>query len=593
MPRRAGWLAGLALLWATGCAEEAAEPAWSDQLSPAGPCWEVNLGDGLDTEGADELHALYGCLNQDGAFAALAGVDAAMDASSREDRPLGAELGLLVEGMLDAELDVFGAAGVLLALLEDEDRPVEPALELVVELLYARPYPVIAGGGVTLASESALEQGVVAPLLPAVAEAAAALQDDGGDALALAEEALGSERLDEAVCTVVGLASSQEDDVETLRDRLADLLGDLDRQGELEEIPLWALHLASVDVNGEPLCDAETTRDCSSGDSALEALIRLLAEANTEVECSVLGLSIYEGNLAVDLLALLAGWESDTLEDANDLLGDVLGYSISGDLLDWVLGACDGMDDPAQLVDDLGSLDRLNDPEAGELLSVLVGALGALYDPDAGLDELEPLVEVITIVHDRELLPPTEEVLRDLASSALVSDLGLLVPLLLDPSPLAVDGCPTGASPLEFEDLWDLIGEALTKGERAEAPVATLQPVLNALLGQEGTWTALGNLAGLLGEDEATVREALPLVAEIVAADPDLELVAQLGPLLGDEALSGPLLRIAESRELMDAVGSTELSQEGPLPFGARLVTGGTVESLLRTLDLLLDTLGG
>ncbi len=635
------------------------EEAWWSQREASGPCWTVNLGDGLSTESADELHALYRCLNQDGAFDSLGGMDAAMDARSRQDRPLGAEVGLLVEGLAGADVDVFAAAEVMLDLLEDEDRPVEPALELVVELLYGQPYSVVAGGGVTLASESALEGGVVVPALPVLAHVSTAILDDEDDAIVdLAADALESETVDDAVCTVVGLATSEDDDVvalrerllpdlgaaldaardpsndrwdeasgdslrdlleaslletrgdgknaiaalsedltpilenEEVRDRLADLLGELSDEGSLDELPLWARHLAEVDVEGTPLCDADTTSSCSSADSALTALVRLLAEANTEVECSLVGFTIFDNNLAIELLKVLSAWDVDTVISLNELLGEVMSTPISGDILSWLLGACDGISDTDQLVADLGSLERLNDAESGDLLRVLVGALTALYDDSAGLDELQPLVEVLTIAHDRELLPPVEEVLRDLAPTALMGDLGTLVPLLLDPAPLAVEGCPAGSSPLDFEDVWALLGTALTGGDRDEPPLETLQPVLNAALGQEGTWTAMANLGALMQEDDATLQEALPLVAEIVAADPDLSLIDTLLPLLREEAVRGPLLRIAESQELSAAVGDTELTQEGPLPFAARLVTGGTVDTLLRTLDLLLDTLG-
>lgn len=644
------------LLFALGCGESASPgEAWWEQREPQGACWQVNLGDGLDTEGADELHALYDCVNQRGGFDAIGGMDRAMDASSREDRPLGAEVGLLAKGLAGSGLDLFATAEVALSLMEGEDRPIEPALHVMVELLYGQPYAVIAGGGVTLESETALEQGVVLPLLPVVSQVSSAILDDGGDIPAMAAAALESEALDDAVCTVVGLARSEDDDVtrlrerllpdlgaaieatrdagndrwdeasgdsirdllraalletrgdgrnaiaalagdlepilesEEVRDRLRDLLQDLDREGQLDELPLWALHLAEVDVEGQTLCDADTTSGCSGGDSALTALVRLLAETNAEVSC-VYG--IYEGNLAIDLLKQLSALDPDTVIDLNELLGDVLGYSITDDLLEWALGSCDGISDVGQIVDDLGSLDRLNDPESGKLLGVLIGALGALYDEDAGLDELGPLADLLTIVDGRELMPPVEEVLRDLASTALMSDVAALVPLLLDPSPLRVDGCPQGSSPLDFDSGLDLVAGLLLQGDRDEAPLETLQPLLNASLSHDGTWDAIGNLGALLSEDDAELQGALELVDALVAADPELGLLRQLGPLLEDEDVIGPALRLAESGELMDATGSTELSRGGPLPFLAGLVTGGTLTVVLRTLDLVLATLG-
>lgn len=653
---RAPRWAGLALL--LSCASEPAEQGWWEQRTPSGPCWDANLADGLDTRTADEVHAVYRCLNKDGGFEALAGLDASMDAQSRESRPLGAELGLLAEGLAGSDLDLLGFAGVAVDLLEAEDRPIEPLMEMVVELIYGQPYAVVAGGGVELQSESALAGGVITPLLPVISGVSESVLDDGDAIPGLLADALESEDLDDAVCTVVGLASSEDDEVARLRGRLLpdlgaaldaarspendrwsrasgdslrdvlesalldtgsdgdnavaaladeigplldsdgvrdglrDALQDAHDDGQLDTLPAWAQHLVEVDAYGENLCDASTSSGCSTGDSALVALLRLLAEANTEVECSFLGIELYNGNFAIDLLVMLAALDPGTAADLTDLAGSVLGWSFTGDLLDWVLGACDGLSDTEQLVDDMQSLDRLNDPESGELLGVLVGLLGAVYDEDRGVDELQPLVDTLTVVNDRGLLPPVEEVLRDLGNTPLADDLVDVVPLLLDPSPLAVEGCPEGSAPLDWEQVWALLGAVLTAGDRAEPPLATLQPALDAALSREETYAALGNLASLLQEDEATTADLWAVVAALVAADPDLSLARDLAPLLRDEAVVGPALRLAESTALTDAVGQTSQTEEGPLPFGARLVTGGTLDALLRTVDLVLGSLG-
>ena len=50
----------------TGCGADSSEADWSDQVSPAGPCWEVNILDGLDESSTEELHGLFDCLNQGG-----------------------------------------------------------------------------------------------------------------------------------------------------------------------------------------------------------------------------------------------------------------------------------------------------------------------------------------------------------------------------------------------------------------------------------------------------------------------------------------------------------------------------------------------
>ena len=42
----------------------------------------------------------------------------------------------------------------------------------------------------------------------------------------------------------------------------------------------------------------------------------------------------------------------------------------------------------------------------------------------------------------------------------------------------------------------------------------------------------------------------------------------------------------------MDAMGEAELTAEGPLPFTARLIVSDILETMLRTIDLVLDALG-
>ena len=48
---------------------------------------------------------------------------------------------------------------------------------------------------------------------------------------------------------------------------------------------------------------------------------------------------------------------------------------------------------------------------------------------------------------------------------------------------------------------------------------------------------------------------------------------------------------LAEHPEVIDALGRAELADEGPLPFYARLVIGGTLDAALDMLDWALDLL--
>jgi hypothetical protein len=76
-----------------------------------------------------------------------------------------------------------------------------------------------------------------------------------------------------------------------------------------------------------------------------------------------------------------------------------------------------------------------------------------------------------------------------------------------------------------------------------------------------------------------------------VAIDPNAGLRAELAPLLASPAVTTPLLHLTESPALADALLETEPGSPGPLPFFASLITEGTLESVLLTVDLLLDAL--
>ena len=64
-----------------GCSFFPSAGDWSSQLEPAGPCYDVNLLDGVERGNTAELHALFGCINRQGTVAPLARCRAAMPAA--------------------------------------------------------------------------------------------------------------------------------------------------------------------------------------------------------------------------------------------------------------------------------------------------------------------------------------------------------------------------------------------------------------------------------------------------------------------------------------------------------------------------------
>ena len=106
----------------------------------------------------------------------------------------------------------------------------------------------------------------------------------------------------------------------------------------------------------------------------------------------------------------------------------------------------------------------------------------------------------------------------------------------------------------------------------------------------------LGEL--LLGRDELLLQAPdtelaglLPRLLPLLEADPSISLLDSAADLLSDPALVRPALVLAEEDALRDAVFATSLTEEGPLPFLARLQVGGTLDALLGTLELFFDLL--
>jgi hypothetical protein len=636
-----------------GCVTAPSE-TWLDRREASGPCFEVNLVDGLSEESTDELHALYACLNQTGNLEPLGGLLAALELDTRAGQPAALELAALANRAMDFGVDLLSVAGDIAAWLTDEDSGLDDVIALSLELVYGRPWPEIEGGEVALNDADALEAGLLVPALPLAQRGAAVLLDEELAPLEPLREAASSDEAVRALHTAAAIlesealaptvaqlpanlgdailrARSPENDLwtaaggDSIRDlvdallldnggaalsALAEPLGpvlsdtetrgrfragfeDLEAGGNLEDLPPQLVYLVEVDAWGAPVY--------AGGDSALYALLRMLASADDELRCSIEidilpgdwgSLELFEvtvDNLAEALLRLIATRSTDEIVGGVDFLGEVLGLGLTEDVLYAVAdaGTCDLID--RQMVDDLHALDRFNDPEAPDLLPLLLEVLGAFYDPDGSSDRIPELVDLIGAVHRWELTRPLEEVLRDLGEAPIVADLFALIPVLLEPGDhLDEGGLPSGVTPLDFEAVWEIL-EGLVDGEA----LAPLEPLVTTLLGMEEAWSVMGNLAALLQEEDARVAALEGWVLALAEADPLLESTREgLDAALAPETAS-PLLRIAELEPVLDAAAETAPDDEGPLPFYARLVVGGTLDELLRLLDGLLEIAGG
>ena len=637
-------------LFVCGCSLPADGFRTDGHAQASGPCWEVDIGNGLDPDSATEIQSLFACIDRDGTVRPLAPFVARLETPDRQGVEIGARLAQAMNALASTDLDVWALAGTAADLLSSEAPALEPLMAVSVELLYGRPWGAILTD-VQLADPAELEQGLISVVLPLASPTATIVIDDASDVPALLAAGATDPAFADALCTLAGIADSEDPEVRSLADRLMGDLGGALQQSRtpandrwprasgdsardfvttlllaenesgdpfldaahaplatilhdsslrsrvetaisdaiegdrLSALPLQLRHLAETSIDGGPVRPGE--------DSALLAFLRLLHDANQPMECSLdLGLTTLDvdlGNLSVTVLRTLSRADPSATRSGVNLLGTVLGWELSQGTLELIAttGVCPVLDE--QLVSDLQSVDRLNDPETGDLLIVTLDLVSAFDHGSDDSDRVPELVDVLSQIHGTGLTPPLEELLRDVGDSALLADAMAAIPLVLDPAPLDVAACPTGSARSTSQGLGTREGRLV--GDSQPAVLESLEPILELWIQQEDTWTAVGNLSMLLSEDGARIRDAPRALARFLEADPELLMVQGLAPLLRNSDVSSPLLHLVESPVLGEEMTRTSIDQEGPLPFYARLVTDGTLDTVLRTIDLIIGWL--
>jgi hypothetical protein len=606
--------------------------------------------DGLNEESTDELHALFDCLNRTGNLDPLSGLDAVMDTQSRADVPIGITVIRLTNRLPASGFDIFGLAGKALQALQDFEEHAETGLHIVVEVLYGRPYAEIVET-VELNSEAELDQGLIRPALPLLSDLAETLLDDGDAIFDLTVEILESSRVDQATCTLAALIDSEDPELneiasqllpsvgeaieaslntgndhwadasgnsiqdltqtllleigandqttlealapdaqtllkdEEFRERVAVGLALAEARDQLVHLPVQLVHLMNVDVDGYPLL--------AGNDSALHAGIRMLHRGNTDLVCSFLGFDINLGNLSETVLELMAEEGLDEITSLVDFLGGVLDLPLTDLILDEVAdeGYCPPIDH--QFLQDIRIIERFHDDEVQALLPMTMELLNAIH-PSRGTSRVPEVLSLLSIAYDRDLVPPAEEAVRDLAATQLAADVMTLVPYLLTPEDLVVDACPPDSEPLDFDTVWAIALESMVARDEGETPLQILDPLLRTAVDHPATWKILVRAADLAQQPTAEIQELPALLVEGLSSIEDSSQTrSDLAELLGDKDLREPVLALVENDQLMDAIGRAEQGEEGPLPFMARLVTSQAVTVMLQTVDLVLDSLGG
>lgn len=615
-----------------GCDFFSAGPRWEDQLEPAGVCYAFDLDDGVGSN--EEIHAIFGCLNRQGMLHAFERVDTAVDAPARGGTVGGALLAAVTAAAGAQEVEASSLLSGVLALFDDPEGTTE-LIELALEFAYGAAVDEL--GGIPINSSSSLRGGVLLPLSDSLGAAATTVLDGDLNALGPLSEALLAEDTPRWVWSFAlapeapdrGLSGFTEDwtvtfaqlledtderdnnrhpgatgnslrdsltlltagdtlpdllaaaapllEDEHTRDALARWVEDEDDAARWDDLDNGVYYLSRVDRLGSTVDGTE--------DSALVSVVRLLHDANQPVDCSidifVTDIEWSLGNLSVALLEVIARLDPETAADGVDILGDALGYALTGAVLDTIAdsGVCPVIDH--QLVDDLESIDRLSDPAAEDLLRTLIGLLQATDD------HTPELVDLIAAVHAAELVEPIEELVYDLAGTGAADHALAMLPALLDPDGRQASGSfPAGVEPVDVHAIGALL--LALDHDRWSA----LAPPVRVVLAESTTWDAVDNLRTLLTRSGTVTERAWPMLAEAVKSSPDLPWLASLNRLVEDRTVMEPALALVEVAPLRAALLDTELLAEGPVPWLATLYTGGTLDQLWDTLALFRPLLG-
>ena len=636
------------LVLLAGCSLGPEETHWSSKLTPSGPCWDINLADGIDETSTDELHDVFSCLNRQGNLEALTDVDRAMEAENRSGEPIGLTVAKLTNALPTSGYDLLGLAGKALQLFEDYHEDADLILEAAVESIYGIPYEQVSDE-FDLGSPDNLNAGVLVPAITLGSEAASVLLDGGTEAHEDVVSMLESDLFDAAACTMAGVvftedprlkpigdglmgslaeawirASNTENDIwdgasgnsirdlidlaaigedvgpmDELRPIVRALLADDNVQrntkialtqaaaaGHIVHLPVQLQYLADVSASGIPLSSGTAGQV-----SALQAGARLIHQGNTEVDCRIdipilPDIEFSLGNLSVSILERLAEMDEDAAVDSVGFLGEVLNFGLTQTILDTILSTdvCPVLND--DLIDDLIVLERLNDPAVGNLVEVIHGMLDAVYQ-EGELNRLPETVDLMSVLYAKNLLPPLEEGLRDLASSDLAGSMTTIIETVLEPSALNDAVCDDDTQPLDFEMLWVAAKDGLADDE-----TGALSEVAQVTLDNPALWTFFDHGAQLAAQPEARIHQLPEVLVNLLLDDQAGLGLDAIRTAVRDPNIWGPSLEVLENPELMAAVTAPTGEHEGPLPFVARLIRSDTVTVMLQTIDLLLDSLG-
>jgi len=591
------------------------------------PCYEANVLDGLSETDPAEMTALYDCLNVNGGFDALGGIVQGMTVEETRVGTIAALEFASVVNRFAFEADVIDGLRQAIHLLQEENAFLLHVVHTVAEWSYGRPWPEVeqafAAGGGEFLEPTAVEQGLIKPLLLLVSTLSEKMLDHGDVALSATQLGQLTEmsELAESLDTLSRLVADQEADlfehvaedfgayfersvdpdgydtlvggveallvpqpgtggeapllaaapiVDVILDDpvalpgLVDAVGDLYTIGEFWLLPNQLDVLLGMDADGGILQSGEL--------DAFSALIRTLDLANQPANCAFIGVD----NLSVFILETVATFDPDDLSSLIQLVdGLVEDIVFLGSI------ACNGVDPGLMPV--VASLTRL--AESGALRS-LIPLLAALKEAD----RVGEIVDLMSILERGQVVPALAAHGRRVLDGPYLGNALRIVGAYVDPEdPEAQGDLYTILRIIDFA-LSPAAGEPYTR-----SPLGAMVPVLREWVAAErqGVSDFLVAWAFLLQAEGSESNGFLDEFAPLLAIDPDLDFIGTIGALVEDPEVLVPMLRILEHdglvAEFVDPGGPD--GREGPLGLIGRFAADRSHADLLGILVWLADVL--
>lgn len=291
------------------------------------------------------------------------------------------------------------------------------------------------------------------------------------------------------------------------------------------------------------------------------------------------------GNVSVSVLELMADQDPQTVQDASGILSGLLGFGFTELIIDQIAsaGTCPPLD--PQLVEDLHAVDAMQDPQTRAVFVALVRLAKAAKDGEQS--QVPALVDTITVIEERQLTEPLEELARDIGPTAFAEEVVGLVPVLAQPGAYGISASPD--EPIALVDVLDGL-EALMQERNGTSGLEHLQRLLEPAVAEEGTWTALNRGVDLLANPESRTSQVLAFAGPLVAADPDLDIVRVGRPLFVVPEIRDPLLALVAHPRVLPVITGPEPAEgqdSAPLAFLGERVLDDTAVDLVRTLASL------